>query len=294
MKNILIAGGSGLIGSELEKLLLEKGYIVSILSRNPRKENQYFWNPATGDINETCLADIEVLINVSGADIAGKRWTESRKKELYQSRIGSNQFLYSLIGKMPNLQQFISSSGVNCYGYDQHERIHKEEDPFGDDYVSQLVKQWEESADLFKSHCKVAKIRTAVVLSPNGGALQRMKNPVKFGIGSALGNGKQDMPWIHVDDLAQIFIHCMEEKLEGTYNAAAGFVSNEEFMRTLASVMSKPFWFPNVPAFTLKLLFGEMASLILCGIKVSNDKIKETGFQFKFSELKLALQNTLE
>lgn len=293
MKNVLIAGGTGLVGRNVRLKLKEAGYNVYVLSRNPKGDDQFFWNPSEKKIDETILSNIHVLINVSGDGIGDKRWTENRKQELYQSRVEGNKYLFSLLNSMPALEHFISSSGVNCYGYDQNDRIHEESDLFGNDFLSQLVKAWEESADLFSEKCIVTKIRTSLVLDAENGALPRMVKPIKMGIGSPLGSGKQQMPWIHAEDLASIFTFAVEHKLQGSYNACAGYCSNETFMKTIATTLEKPFWFPNVPSFVLKALFGEMSSLILDGIKVSNQKIMSAGFVFKYPELEKALYSVL-
>jgi uncharacterized protein (TIGR01777 family) len=293
MKNILIAGGSGLIGAQLTHALRAKGHSVSILSRNPKGKDQYAWDPKAGTIDESILANVEVLINLSGAGIADKKWTAERKQELHASRIGTNVFLYSLVDKMPRLQQYVCSSGINCYGYLDNEKVYTEDDPFGKDYLSQLVKVWELSADQFKSHCKVAKIRTAMVLDANGGALKKMLPVINMGIGSAIASGKQFSPWIHSEDLARLFVHTVEQQLEGSYNALAGSVSNKELMRTIAKTLKKPFFFPKVPSFIIRILYGEMSLILLYGLKASNEKICSTGFEFKFKDLSAALKDVL-
>lgn len=293
MKKILIAGGTGLVGKELSKTLTEHGHVVSVLSRNPKGKEQFFWNPSERKMDESCLSDIEILINLSGAGIADQRWTEARKKELHESRIGANTFLAKHIDKMPKLEQFITSSGINAYGFENAEKVYSESDPFGTDFVSQLVKEWEESADLFGGSCKVTKIRTAIVLDANGGALSKMLTPIKLGIGSPLGSGDQYMCWIHSEDLARLFAHVIEHKLEGAYNAIGGYCTNKEFMKTISTELNKPFWFPSVPPFALKMLFGEMAILLLKGMKASNEKIISTGFMFNYSNLHDVLKNVL-
>lgn len=293
MKNILVAGGTGLVGSTLVSLLKEKGHAVSVLSRNPKGEGQFFWNPSEGKIDESILKEVQVLINLSGAGIADKRWSTARKEELHQSRIGTNTFLFQKAIEMPNLEHFITSSGINAYGFEDPEKCFVEEDFFGNDYISQLVKDWEESADLFQGVCKVAKIRTAVVLAKEGGALQKMLPTVKFGIGSHLGTGDQTMCWIHAEDLARLFMHVIDFQLEGAYNALAGTSSNLEFTKSLAEVLHKPFWFPAVPAFMMQLLFGEMSIILLKGLKASNEKIKSTGFEFLYTDVKVALKTVV-
>lgn len=293
MKNILIAGGTGLIGTRLTQILREKGHTVSILSRNPKGSDHYLWNPSEGKMNEDVLKDVQVLINLSGAGIADKKWTADRKKELHHSRVGTNVFLYSFVDKMPRLEQFICSSGINCYGYNDSSKVYVETDSFGNDYLSQLVKVWELSADLFSTSCKVAKVRTAVVLDESGGALKKMIPAIKFGVGSAIGTGKQDIAWIHYRDLSALFAHIVENSLDGAYNALAGSTSNEEFMRSIAKTLKRPFFFPKVPAFLMKMIFGEMAIILLYGNKASNEKIRSTGFEFKYTDLSKALKDVL-
>ncbi len=285
----MLAGGTGLIGQALEKKLLEIGYSVRILTRNPSAKNHCFWNPSSAKIDESSLSDVNVLINLSGAGIAEKRWSKKRKEELVSSRIGTNEFLASKISKMPQLEQFISSSGINCYPLENSSKIYTEEDDFGSDYLSQLVKKWEESADLFLSKCPVAKIRTAVVLSPNGGALSKMLPAINMGIGSPLGSGNQAMAWIHIDDLVDFFVFAIENHLTGAFNAVSACTSNKNFMQALAKQYKKPFWFPNVPAFILKLIFGEMSTVLLDGVFVSNQKMIDLGFKFKRNQLESAL-----
>ena len=289
MKTIMIAGGTGLIGKALEKKLLEIGYSVRILTRNPTSNNHYFWNPSLAEIDESSLSEVNVLINLSGAGIADKRWTKDRKEVLVSSRIGTNEFLASKISKMPQLEQFISSSGINCYPLENTSKIYIEGDDFGTDYLSQLVKKWEESANLFLSKCPVAKIRTAVVLSPNGGALSRMLPAIKMGIGSPLGSGNQAMAWIHIDDLVDLFVFAIENHLTGAYNAVTACTSNKNFMQALAKQYKKPFWFLFVPSFMLKLIFGEMSTVLLDGVFVSNQKMIDLGFKFKRKHIESAL-----
>lgn len=293
MKNILIAGGTGLVGKRLALRLIEKGYDVSILSREPKGSNHFYWNPAKKEIDQTVLNQVDVLINLSGAGIADKKWSHERKLELQNSRVGTNVFLYSLVDQMPNLKQFICASGVNAYGYSDA-KIYSETDEFGSDFLSQLVRVWELSAEQFSTKCKVAKIRTAMVLSSKGGALGRLLPVIKFGLGSGIGKGIQASPWIHIDDLVEMYVFTVEKELDGTYNALAGYDSNYDLMKSLAQTLRKPYWLPNVPGFVMRRLFGEMALMLLNGVRASNEKITETGFVFKFTNLKEALSDLLK
>jgi uncharacterized protein (TIGR01777 family) len=293
MKNILIAGGTGLVGKKLVQKLKNEGHSVAVLSRNPRSSGAFFWDPAHGKVDKKCLQQTTVLINLSGAGIADNRWTTSRKRELAESRIGTNHFLLELLEEMPNLTHFICASGINAYGFDSPEKTYVESDEFGSDYLSGLVKDWENSADLFAPFCKVAKVRTAVVLSETGGALGKMTPLFKRGFGSVIGSGDQSMPWIHVDDLVRMFAHIVTEELSGSYHAVSESCSNRIFSHTLADVLNKRIFLPAVPSFLLQIVLGEMAIILLKGVKASNQKIISTGFVFQYKSLSDALGQLL-
>ncbi len=204
MNNILIAGGTGLIGKRLTTHLESTGNVVFILTRKPTAANHIFWNPSTHEIDTTKLGAITHLINLCGASLAGKRWSKAYKKELLDSRIQPAQFLLENIQHFPKLNHYITASGINCYPLNQA-KVYTETDGFGTDFVSQLVKQWEEIAELFSSQCLVSKIRISPVLDEQGGALVEIMKPIQAGFGAVLGNGNQAMPWIHYEDLARIF-----------------------------------------------------------------------------------------
>ncbi|MCE2743665.1 MAG: TIGR01777 family oxidoreductase [Fluviicola sp.] len=291
MKTILIAGGKGLIGNQLKSLFVSKGYEVRILTRNPKSTDEYKWNPKDNTIDLKALSNVNVLINLCGEGIAEKRWTDKRKQELYDSRIGTTNFLYSLKDQLPELETYISASGITCYGFENHSKIYSEEDEFGKDYISQLVKKWEESADQFSSICRVVKLRTAVVLSKNGGALPKLLKPIQLGIGSPLGTGKQIMPWIHINDLANLFLFSLENtSIIGSINCLTDNSTNKEVTIACAHLLNKKLWFPNVPGFIMKLILGELSIILLDGVKVSNSKIKEKGFVFIYYSLEKALK----
>lgn len=289
-KKILIAGGSGLIGSRLKTHLVSLGHEVDILSR--KESNDYIhWDLAKGYIDASKIQETQILINLCGEGIAEKNWTSSRKKALLDSRVETAKLLFKYVDKMPFLEQYISASGITCYGYKEKPEGYTEDDPFGEDYISQLVKKWESSADLFASKVPVAKVRTGIVLSSNGGAIEKMIKPVRYGLGAALGSGKQIIPWIHIDDLSRIFSHLIEHGSQGTFNACANNDTNKNFMNTLAKVLGKRNWLPAVPGFLLKMMLGQMATLILKGVHVSNEKIQRTNFKFEYVELNEALKS---
>lgn len=293
---VLIAGGTGLIGSALRKSLEKSGHEVRILSRKPSDPGKqlFHWDPARKEMDEAALQGVTTIFNLSGAGIADKRWTARRKQELIDSRIEPALFLASFAPKMNALQQYISSSGINAYGNDQPEAIHTENDPFGNDFLSQVVRKWEEAADAFQPFCPVAKVRTSLVMAEKGGALETMAKPVRMGFASALGSGNQWMPWIHIDDLVGIFMLIMEKRLSGSYNATAHVVTNEHFTAALAHRLGRKMWLPNAPSFALKLVLGEMSSLVLEGLNATSHKIKQEGFEFQFEDVETALKDLIQ
>jgi uncharacterized protein (TIGR01777 family) len=155
-----------------------------------------------------------------------------------------------------------------------------------------VVVEWEKSADLFKEICRVVKLRTGIVLDLNGGALPKMYSPIKWGIGSPLGTGKQYVPWIHIDDICAMYLFALKNDIAGSYNAVAPeHATNEEFIRMVGKVSGHKIWMPKVPVFLLRFLFGEMSMIVLEGSRISSEKIIKEGFQFKFPELKKALED---
>lgn len=296
---VLITGAGGLIAQELSKKL-ENKYTIRFLTRKKKKPNDYEWNIEQQTIDESAFEDISHIIHLAGANISEKRWTQKRKKELISSRINSaNLILRTLQKNKIILKSFISASGINYYGTETMEKIFTEDDVPGNDFLSEVVILWERAADAFKMQQmakRVVKIRTAVVLSEKDGALKKMIPPIKMGIGSPLGSGKQYMPWIHIADLCSIFEFVLTNiSLQGTFNAVAPeHATNENFTKATAGVLKKPLFMPNVPGFILKFIFGALSSVILKGSRASSEKIQKAGFRFKFPDLKGALEDLLK
>lgn len=295
-KTVLIAGGTGLVGKELSSFLKSKGYTIKILTRkqsNPLKK-QYQWDVKNKTIDPEALEGVGCVINLVGAGIADKKWTAERKKELVSSRVEPAKFLAEVLKDHKAVTQYISASGINCYGYNDDQKVYRETDAYGNDFLSQVVQQWEQAADLMPPHIKVAKLRISVVLTNKGGALPKIAKPINMYAGAALGSGKQWMPWIAMHDLCRLFEHITSNDLEGTYNALSGAVTNKEFTKQLAKFLNKPLWLPNVPAFFLKIILGEMSSVVLEGLNASNKKILDTGFEFKYDELIAAFKSAYQ
>ncbi|MCF2218865.1 TIGR01777 family oxidoreductase [Chryseobacterium sp. PS-8] len=296
---VLITGANGLVAKELSKKL-EKDYTVRFLTRKKQNSNDFEWDIKKGTIDEKAFENVSHIIHLAGANISEKRWTDERKKELISSRVDSAALLLKTLQKNNiRLKSFISASGINYYGTKTTEKIFTENDGPGNDFLSEVVILWEKAADDFKEQNvaeRVVKIRTAVVLSEKDGALKKMLPPVKMGIGSPIGTGKQYMPWIHINDICSIYEFALKNsELDGAFNAnSPQHTTNENLTKNMAEVLHKPLFMPNVPAFVLKLMFGELSEALLEGSRASSEKIQKAGFQFEFPELKRALEDLLK
>ena len=299
---VLITGATGLIGKKLVTLLLQKGIVVHYLttSKSKIKNNEnyhgFYWNPQQGIIDENCFLNVDVIVHLAGASIS-KRWTNSYKQELVESRVLSSNLLFKVLKDNPNqVKQIISASGISIYPNSDTVLYTEESLEKDDSFLGNLVVKWEDSVDIFNMlHIKVCKIRTGIVLSKKGGALTEMVKPVKLGLGSSYGNGKQVISWIHIDDLVGIYNLAIQNSLEGVYNAVASNpVTNKELIQTIAKVLHKPLFLPAIPKFVFKLLLGEMHQLLFTNQKISNQKIINRGYVFKYNSVNGALINILK
>jgi uncharacterized protein (TIGR01777 family) len=295
-KGILITGGSGLLGKELTDALLLQGYTVCHLSRSPGKNPQvktFLWDVNKGTIDKDCLNGIDTIIHLAGAGIAEKRWTEERKKLLIESRTRSIGLIYELMKVQPNqVKSVISASATGYYSNRGDETLTEESSP-AHDFLGTCCIDWEQEVDKgLQMGLRILKYRTGVVLTKQGGALPQLALPVKLGIGSPLGSGKQWVPWIHHRDVLDMYLHGIENHyLSGVYNMVAPQpATNKELSKAVAKQLHKPFRAPNVPALVIKLIFGEMATVVLGSTKVSAQKIIAAGFQFKYPDVTSALK----
>ena len=290
MAKILVTGGTGLVGRRLTALLTEKNHEVRILSRNPKNENEFKWDFSKGFVDDKAIENIDYIIHLAGAGIADKRWTKERKEVIINSRVATANLIFDKI-KSQNipLKGFISASGSNYYGAQTTAKVFKESDAVGTDFLGQVCQKWEEAANQFKElNIPVTILRTGVVLSKTGGALEKMRTPII----SPLGSGNQYMAWIHIDDLCNLYIKAVEEDFEGVYNTVSPeFHTSRTFSKILAKAIKKPYLPIAVPGFLLKLVFGELAIILLHGSRLSSDKISKKGFIFKYQELASALKN---
>lgn len=289
-KNILLTGGTGLIGNVLSKKLLDKGNNVGILTRQNKKSERikYFnWDYTLNKIDKKAIDFADIIINLVGANIGDKKWTTKQKNIIIDSRVKSINLLASELEKNEKkIDAFISASAIGYYGTTTTDKIYKETDKSGNDFLSEVVVKWENAIEkIIPFADRVVKLRIGVVLSKDGGALPKMLNITKKGLGSAIGTGNQFMPWISLEDLSNMIIFSTENNnITGIYNAVSPeHVANKDFMNKLAKSLNKPFFMPNVPSFVLKTVFGEMSSLLLEGSRVSADKIINSGFKFKHS-----------
>jgi uncharacterized protein len=295
---ILITGASGLVGSRLTELLLQKGHQVSHLGRSKRAGSvpSFVWDVENKSIDLPALDGVDTIINLAGAGVADKRWTTHRKKEILESRTHSTQLLFEILKKQNHsVKTFVGASAIGYYGLGLNDEVFTEESKAGNDFLASVTKQWEEDTDRIASlGVRVVKLRIGIVLSAKGGALVEMAKPIRLGVGSPLGTGKQYLSWIHIDDLCEMFIKAMEdEKMKGAYNAITTWLNNANLTKAIARALKKPLWLPPVPNFMMKIILGEMADMVLNGCKVSSEKILKAGFQFKHPNLTDALKNLL-
>ena len=299
MAQVLISGGSGLVGKTLYKKLQTKGYDVAILSRtNKNGFKTYLWDPLNNKIDPKAISSSDYIIHLAGANIAEKRWTASRKKLILESRVLSANLIFNEVKKQnKELKAYISASAVGFYGAVTADKIFTEEQSSSDDFLGQTCVKWESSAQQFETlNIRTTILRTGLVLNQKGGALSKMIIPIKLGLASVLGSGNQYLPWIHIDDLCEIYIKAIEDvSMKGIFNAVApDFQTNKSFTQALAKMLNKPCWLPNTPSVFLELILGEMSVLLLKGSRVSSDKIIKKRFIFKFPKLEDALRDLLK
>jgi len=312
MATVLVTGGTGLIGKALSKALLGKGYHVIVLTRKLKNASKReskpggyrvsyaLWDIKTGFIDEEAFSAADYIVHLAGAGIADKRWTKKRKLEIVNSRVqGSKLIVEGLATRQNKVQALITASAIGWYGQDPsipNPRPFIEPDPPAGDFLGETCKQWEEASDQATQFGKrVVHIRTGIVVSKYGGAIREFMKPLRAGVAAILGNGKQLISWIHMDDLVSIYIAAIEkETIKGAFNAVTPQpVSNRDFILGLAKARDKFFIPVHIPAFILKLVLGEMSIEVLKSATVSSEKIQNTGFVFQFPELGGALQDVI-
>lgn len=296
MAKILITGGTGLVGTRLTALLQSEGHEVAYLSRKKRPDAKitYFeWDLKKGYIEEGALEWADRVIHLAGAGVADERWTPERKEAIMKSRTESAKLLKSELSKRNHdIRSFIAATAIGWYG-DSGSQLMTEEMPPANDFLAKVCQEWEKEIDALTeaTGLRTVKIRVGVVLSTQGGALVEIAKPIKLYAGAALGSGKQYQSWIHIEDLCRLFIYAMDNtEMKGIYNGVAPHpITNEELTEAIAKELNKPLILPNVPAFAMKLMLGEMATVVLAGSKVSSEKASLMGFEWDHPHIAAAL-----
>lgn len=311
MATVVITGGTGLIGTALTKALVQKAYDVIILSRSKisslQKNISYsVWNVERQTIDEEAIKKADCIVHLAGASIAEKRWTEKRKKEIAASRVKGGELLVKALKEIPNkVTAVVSASAIGYYGPDRlipgpsprgegSKRPFTETDPPYNDFLGTTVQQWENAIRPVKELGKrLTLVRTGIALSNDGGAYKEFKKPLKFGVASILGSGKQMVSWIHIDDLVRLYIEAIENNnWQEAFNAVAPKpVSNKQLIKEIARQTKNFYITAKLPSFVLKMVLGEMSIEVLKSTTVSSEKVQKKGFQFLYPSIETAIEN---
>lgn len=296
---VLITGATGLIGSEVVNLCHEKEIGVNYLTTSKSKMQKrplytgFYWNPGKGEIDTSCFEGVGAVIHLAGANVF-RRWTKNNREKIISSRVDSAALLHnSLRNREHEVGHFVSASAIGIYPHSYTKMYYEDTDEVDNGFLGEVVQKWEAAADRFEQlGLRVAKVRVGIVLGEDGGALPKLKQSFKLNAGAVLGKGKQWQSWIHIRDVARIFLFVVENGLSGVYNAVApNPVTHKQMVQELAGSMNKKIWLPNVPAFVLKALMGELACTVLSSQLVASKKIEEAGFNFYFTNFKKAVED---
>lgn len=303
METVLITGGTGLIGTALTSLLRSKGYKVIILSRTLHEQNDENiayaqWDVEKEYLDPGAMQAADHIVHLAGAGIADKRWTKKRKKLIVDSRVNSGKLLMKALSENQNkVKTFVSASGIGWYGEDKKNgHPFKESDPAADNFLGETCKLWEDSVRPVENlGKKLVILRTGLVFSNQGGAFVEFVKPMKYGVAAILGNGRQIVSWIHIDDLVRVYVEAIENKnLKGVYNAVAREpVSNSELTVRIARARKKGFIAMHVPSFVLRTLFGGVSVEVLKSTAVDGGKLRDSGFNLIYPTVESALNDLL-
>lgn len=292
---IVIAGGSGLVGQSLVQFLRAGGHKVKLLVRRPaRALDEIEWDPKNEEIPLDALEGIDALINLAGTNVAC-RWTKRNKQAIMESRVQTTRFLAKTLNRLQAPPAvWINASGAGYYGT-RGGKMH-EGSPSGKGFLASVCREWEGATlSALALPTRIVFLRMGVVLSSKGGALGKMLPPFRLGLGGVLGSGKQMMSWIAIDDLVRIFLYCLtNSSLQGPVNATSPYpVTNREWTKTLGKVLHRPTIFP-LPAWVARLAFGEMADeMLLEGAAVMPQKLQQAGYTFEYPDVESALKHLL-
>jgi uncharacterized protein (TIGR01777 family) len=296
--HILLTGGTGLIGRRLCRHWLDQGHQLTVLSRKPEQVSRLCGVGVRGIAHPDDIGSqhVDAVVNLAGAPIADRPWTRKRKMLLWDSRITLTEQLVTWLERREQKPDvLISGSAVGWYGDGGERELDESATPVSEDFASRLCIAWEETAQRAEAFgIRVVLLRTGLVLSDEGGMLQRLLPPFKMGMGGPIGNGRQWMPWVHIEDqIAAIDFLLNRDDAQGPYNACAPSpVRNRDFAKTLAAILHRPAFMP-MPAVALKLLLGELSILLLGGQRARPDRLQKAGFTFRFTDLRAALEDLL-
>ncbi|MCH8206594.1 MAG: TIGR01777 family protein [Chloroflexi bacterium] len=293
---ILITGSSGFVGSALVHSLTGEGHSVVRLVRRPVVgDDEVQWDPARGSLDPEALAGVEAVVHLAGESLAEGRWTATKKARIRDSRLNGTRLLSEAIAGMSSPPNVLVSASAKDYYGDRGAELLPENSPAGSDFLAEVIHQWETACGpAAEAGIRVVNMRSGLVLDRGGGALAKMLLPFRLGIGGRLGNGRQYMPWVSLEDMVRVIAHCVKtEAVEGPVNVAAPqVVTNAEFTRALGRAVSRPTLFP-VPAFALRVLFGEVAHALLASALLDPSKLMGTGFKFNHPTLDEGLEAAL-
>ena len=295
--NILITGASGLIGTALQHTLPKEGHTVYCLRRDNKTLNDFYWQPTQGIVHFNPSIAIDAVINLAGANISNGRWTQKKKQLIVDSRVKSTQCLSEYISKLQTPPKiYISGSAIGYYGETGNKTV-TEFSHTGTDFLSNVARQWEAATQpAVDAGIRTINLRTGIVLSTNGGALQKMLFPFKLGLGGVVGSGNQYMSWVSLNDVTRVIGFILKtESIKGPLNMVSPeAATNFEFTKLLGKALNRPTIFP-IPAFIARLLFGEMAdALLLTSIRVKPEKLIKLGFSFTDTDLYKTLKSLLK
>lgn len=296
---ILITGATGLIGSEIVRLCSQENILVHYLTTSKDKivsepgYKGFYWNPDESEIDISCFDGVSAIINLAGASIS-KRWTSAYKKVVLSSRINTLQTLRIGLEKIDSnaISSFVSASAIGIYPHSLSNFYEEDEKKVDDSFLGEVVEAWENEADTLRNFdFNLSKIRIGLVMSKDGGALVEMAKPIKMYVGAAFGSGEQWQSWIHITDLARMFLFAVKHQLVGVYNGVGpNPVTNTKLVKEIAKVLEKPLLLPNIPKFPMKVILGEMSYILFASQRVSSKKIEDKGFVFQYQNICRALE----
>ncbi len=303
---VLITGATGLVGKAIVQQCLQENIEVHYLTTSKKKINSianckgFYWNPTQEEIDKTSFEGVDAIIHLAGASIAQK-WNATNMKIIKESRIKSAGLIYKTLESLQDqetpttVKHIISASGIGCYPSSLTKFYDEKYPKYATDFLGEVVQEWETAALEFQQlDIATSIIRMGIVLDGGEGALAKIAAPVKYYAGAPLGSGKQWQSWIHIEDIARLYIHVLTQELTGVYNGVApNPVTNKKLTKVVAQKLEKPLFLPNVPKTVLKILLGEMGTIALQSQLVSSEKIEETGFVFNYSTVETAIDDLL-